>query len=344
VTRPGVGYDRRDMNRLLGILFGLAALGPAREAQALTDRAFDLQGHRGARGLAPENTLVAFARALTLGVTTLELDLAVTRDGVVVVSHDPLLNPDVTRGPDGGWIDEHGPSFRSLTFDEVRKLDVGRLRPGTGYAAQFPDQVPADGARVPTLAEVYALARKAANPGIRFNIETKLDPAKPEETLPPELFVDAVLKIVREAQAISRTTLQSFDWRTLQYAQRIAPDLLTVYLTEQGGEQLRKSSSGGYPWLAALDLDEQGGSVPRLVKAAGGRIWSPSLRGLTRESVEEAHRLGLRVIPWTVNRPADMEEVIVWGLDGFITDRPDLGREVMAMKGLALPSPTPVQP
>jgi glycerophosphoryl diester phosphodiesterase len=332
------------MQRMLGILCGLAILGQAREACTLSARTFDLQGHRGARGLAPENTLVAFARALTLGVSTLELDLAITRDGVVVVSHDPLLNPDLTRGPDGRWIDAHGPSFRSLTFEEVRRLDVGRLRPGTGYAAQFPEQVPADGARVPTLAEVYALARKAGNAEVRFNIETKLDPGRPDLTPPPEPFVDTVLKIVREAQAVPRTTLQSFDWRTLQYAQRVAPDLETVYLTEQQGGQFRMGRPGEFPWLAGFNLADQGGSVPRLVRAAGGRTWSPLFRDLTPDLVAEAHRLGLRVIPWTVNRPLDMEEMIEWGVDGLITDRPDLAREAMARKGLTLPEPAPVEP
>ncbi len=182
------------MTRVLWILLAAAAVGPVGEAWGLEAKGlFDLQGHRGARGLAPENTLVAFARALSLGVTTLELDLAVTKDGVVVVSHDPLLNPDVTRGRDGQWILRHGPPFHSLTFDEVRELDVGRLRPGSAYAMLFPDQVAAEGARIPTLAEVYALAKKARNETVRFNIETKLDPSKPDETPGPEPFVDAVL-------------------------------------------------------------------------------------------------------------------------------------------------------
>jgi glycerophosphoryl diester phosphodiesterase len=334
------------MTRAFWILLAAAAVGPRGEASGLeAKRSFDLQGHRGARGLAPENTLVAFARALGLGVSTLELDLAVTRDGVVVVSHDPLLNPDVTRGRDGQWTLRHGPPFHSLTFEEVRKLDVGRLRPGSAYAMQFPDQVAAEGARIPTLAEVYALARKAGNQAVRFNVETKLDPSKPDETLGPEAFVNAVLEVVREAGAVSRSTLQSFDWRTLQYAQRVAPDLETVYLTEQqGGDQMRKGRSGPSPWLAGFDALDHGGSVPRLVKSAGGRTWSPLFRDLSPESVAEAHRLGLRVIPWTVNRPEDMDRMIEWGVDGLITDRPDRGRDVMAKKGLPLPEVTPVTP
>src|ERR1700687_3226081 len=107
---------------------------------SLAANAFDLQGHRGARGLAPENTLEAFATALKIGVTTLELDLAMTKDGVLVVSHDSVLNPDHTRGPDGKFLAAQGPAIRSLPLAEVKQYDVGRLKPGTTYAATFPEQ------------------------------------------------------------------------------------------------------------------------------------------------------------------------------------------------------------
>src|SRR5262245_9243123 len=155
-------------------------------------QAFDLQGHRGARGLAPENTLPAFAAALTLGVDTLELDCGVTRDGVVVVYHDRTLNPDITRAPDGQWLEKRGPAVRSLDFAELQRYDVGRLRPGSEYAKPFPGQRPADGARVPKLADVFALAAKSGNHTVRFNIETKLSPQAPEETLPPAEFARAL--------------------------------------------------------------------------------------------------------------------------------------------------------
>src|SRR5262249_2220097 len=138
--------------------------------------AFDLQGHRGARGLAPENTLPAFATALSIGVTTLELDLAMTSDGILVVSHDSRLNPDHTRGPDGTFLAAEGPAIRSLTLGELQRYDVGRLKPGTAYAAAFPEQRGMDGVRIPTLMEVFDLVRQAKADHVRFNIETKLTP------------------------------------------------------------------------------------------------------------------------------------------------------------------------
>ncbi|MFI5007647.1 MAG: glycerophosphodiester phosphodiesterase [Solirubrobacterales bacterium] len=308
------------------------------------DRSFDLQGHRGARGLAPENTLVAFARALTLGVTTLELDTAVTRDGVVVVSHDSTLNPDITRRPDGTWLEGPGPAIFSLTRAELLRYDVGRLRPGTPYALNFPDQVPADGTRIPTLCEVYALARKAGNATVRFNVETKLDPGRPDETPAPDAFADAVLAVVREAGALDRTSIQSFDWRTLVRVQKVAPAVSTCYLSEQTGDQIQAGRPGLSPWLAGFDVDDFGGSVPRLVQAAGGRCWSPSFRDLRADTVAEAHRLGLTVVPWTVNRPTDLAAVLALGVDGLISDRPDLARRAMQEKGVPLPKATPVEP
>ncbi len=161
--------------------------------------AFDLQGHRGARGLAPENTLAGFETALAIGVTTLELDLGMTKDGVVVVSHDSRLNPDHTRGPDGQFLAAQGPPIRSLTLAELKRYDVGRLKPGTSYAATFAGQRAVDGATIPTLAEVFELVRRTKADHVRFNIETKLTPTSGADTPDPETFAGAVAAAVREA-------------------------------------------------------------------------------------------------------------------------------------------------
>src|SRR3954447_10362151 len=169
-------------------------LGLTTQAQA-----FDLQAHRGARGLAPENTVAAFETALRIGVTTLELDLAMTKDGVLVVSHDRRLNPDHTRGPEGKFLDAEGPPIRSLTFPEVQQYDVGRLKPGSDYAKSFPEQRPADGARIPALTELFELVKRAGADHMRFNIETKITPTSGDETPDPETFAAALAKSVRDA-------------------------------------------------------------------------------------------------------------------------------------------------
>jgi glycerophosphoryl diester phosphodiesterase len=307
---------------------------------------FDLQGHRGARGLAAENTLPAFARALSLGVTTLELDLGLTKDGMLVVGHDERLNGDVVRGQDGQWLSGPGPAVFSLTFAELQRYDVGRLRPGSAYAARFPSQAGRDGVRMPRLAEVVALAERAGNRTVRFNIETKLDPRDPAATASPEAFADAVVAFVRARGLAPRVTVQSFDWRSLARVRATAPEIeLSCLTSEQPGEDtVQARVPGPKPWLLGLDLQAHGGSVTRLVAAAGAKVWSPSFRDVTAARVTEAHGLGLRVLPWTVNDAADFERLIALGVDGLITDYPDRLRAVMAEKGLALPAPTPIEP
>jgi len=332
--------DRRIARHALkGLLLASILLMTAPATQAL-----DIQGHRGARGLMPENTLPAFARALSLGVTTLEMDCAITRDGVVVVSHDPALNPDITRGPDGRWLERVGPLIHDLAFDELRRYDVGRLNPARQYAARFPDQQPADGTRIPRLADVFALVKKAGNDAVRFNIETKITPVAPQETAGPEEFARKLIAAIRDGGMARRATIQSFDWRTLAIVQREAPEIETVYLTIQAGImdniQAGRESS---PWTAGLRFRDHG-SVPRMVKAAGGAVWSPNYAEITLEQVREAQSLGLKVVVWTVNEPADMRRMIEWGVDGIISDRPDRLRRVAGESGLALPSATPVTP
>jgi len=289
---------------------------------------FDLQAHRGGRGLAPENTLAAFRSALALGVTTLETDLGITRDGVVVLSHERRLNPDLVRGADGKWVDPPGATIHSLTLDALRRYDIGRLNPATRYGQQFPGQKPADGERFPTLAELYALGGDA----VRFNIETKIDPTRPDETVEPAVFARLVVDAVRAAKMEKRTTIQSFDWRTLVQARSMAPDIDTACLTIES-QNMNTVAGKPSPWLAGLDVTH-GGSLPELAKAAGCAVWSPFWRNVTAEAVAGAHALGLQVIPWTINDPAEMGRLIDLKVDGLITDYPDRGLAVLAEKGL----------
>lgn len=298
-------------------------------------QAFDLQGHRGTRGLEPENTLAAFEHAVAIGVTTLEMDAAITADGVVVVSHDPALNPAITRGSDGRWLTARGPLIRSLTYAELQAFDVGRVDPSSAYGRQFPDQQARDGQRVPQLAAVFARVKELGADQVRFDIETKVFPTRPDDTLPPEPFVRALLRVVREAGMVNRVMIQSFDWRTLQLVQKLEPAIETVYLTSRSRNF---DTLDGGTWTAGMQLRDYP-SVGHMVKAAGGAIWAPALAGLTEDALKSARRLGLKVIPWTVNDPADIDRLIAWGADGVISDYPDRVREVMQRRGMPLPAP-----
>jgi len=315
-------------------LFGCAAAALAAHAAF----AFDLQGHRGARGLQPENTLPAFERALQLGVTTLELDIGVSADGVVVVAHDPYLNPLITRDAGGQWLaGPRGPLIKSLTFAQLQAYDVGRIRPDSPYAGTFNLQQPRDGTRIPSLAQVFDLVKARGAANVRFNIETKINPTQPDDTVAAEAMAQALVKAVRDAGMASHTTIQSFDWRTLKAVRQLDPAIPTVCLTIQTANNDNTLDGA---WTLGMKLADHG-SAPKMAKAAGCDVWSGNGGATTEALVKEGQALGLKVIPWTINNPADMDRMIGWGVDGLITDYPDRLREVMARRGMPLPPPIP---
>lgn len=303
----------------------------------MRERLFDLQGHRGARGLWPENTLGGFERALALGVSTLELDCAITRDRVVVISHDPELNPDHTRDEGGRFLPRPGPAIAAVDYDELARYDVGRIRPGTAYEHAHPQQQAIDGERIPRLADLYALIKRRGDRAVRLNIEVKTFPLQPDLTAAPEVFVRALMPVIEASGMAARSTIQCFDWRVLNCVHRLAPGIATGALTDQQGQddtvQFERASPS--PWLGGLDARQFAGSVPRLAKASGAGSWSPNYLDLSAAPVAEAHALGLLVVPWTVNEPADMERILAMDVDGMITDRPDLLRAMLRDQGPA---------
>jgi len=294
-------------------------------------QATEIQGHRGARGLLPENTLPAFEHAIALGVDQLELDLGMTRDGVLVAYHDRALNPDLTRDADGNWLSGPKRLLWQLEYRELSAFDVGRTRPGSRTADRFPDQEPRDGARIPTLRKVLALGRRPGAEALRFNIELKLTPLEPGATADPRRLVQAIVEVLESEGMADRATIQSFDWRIVREVQVQAPDLRTSCLTVERRwlDTIERGRSGPSPWTAGLDIDAVDGSVPRLVQQAGCAVWSPYFRDLTAEALAEAHGLGLSVVVWTVNEVDDMEALATLGVDGLITDYPDRAIRVL---------------
>lgn len=252
---------------------------------AQTSATIQVHGHRGTRGMRPENTLPAFEFAIAAGVDALELDMAVTKDNVLVVSHDPLLHPPVCSGPTPEAI------IHQLTLAEVREWDCGKVQ-----NPAFPRQQAIPGTRMPTLDEVFDLAPKGK---FLFNIETKIFADRPELTPSPEEFVRLVLDRVRAHHLESRVILQSFDFRTLIAMKKIAPEIQLAALYE------------GKP----KDFVEIG-------KESGAKVVSPDYHLVTPEQVRAAHAAGLEVLPWTPNTPQDWDRLIKAGVDGIITDYP----------------------
>lgn len=299
---------------------------------------FDAQGHRGARGLLPENTLPAFRRALELGVSTLELDTGVTADSVVIVSHDRRLNAKVCLGPGGEPLPEAGgPLFRDLTLAEVRRYDCGSLNPDPAKFSE-PPRRNLPGTPIPTLAEVFELAT-GLDSEVRFNIEMKVDPTV-DETVPLEEFVDRLVALVEEHGLIDRTIVQCFDWRGLELVKRRRPDLQTAALLSP--ETVHGDPS---PWLNGLSLAGGGGTARGLLDAARGYVdvfspyWrqvTPGAWGYLDSTVAEIQAAGFPVIPWTVNEPRRIEKTLDLGVDGLITDYPDRLLEILRRRGLAV--------
>lgn len=294
---------------------------------------FDLQAHRGGLGLTVENTLAAFERALAVGVTTLECDVQITADGHAVVGHDAEVG---------------GLRVRELTLDRVRAIDVGSAR-----HPRHPDQALAPGARMPLLAEVADLLDTVGAHDVGVNLELKVAVDRPGASAPAEEFVDVVLADLRTCGLLARCSIQSFDWAALQRVRAVAPEVPTYVLS--GEAYLQVGEPGASPWLGGLDADDFPGSVQRKYVAAAASIGATAVSPVhgtpyhasvtdpgyepftTAELVRAAHDAGLVVVPYTVNDHASMTALIDLGVDGLITDRPDVAREAMAVRGLELP-------
>ena len=293
----------------------------------------DIIGHRGAAGLVPENTLAAFQKACEIGVDAIELDVLLTADGQIVVHHDYALKPEIARTPDGDWLSRPGPAIGKLSLKKLKTYDVGRLKPGTRYSRRYPVQQPVDGERIPTLNEVISLLDTYCDPATPLWIEVKTNPEKPDLTPAPETVADAVVKLLRRQNFADRARALSFDWRTLRYVQRIAPDIDTVYLSLEGRSlnNIKAGRPGASPWMAGIDIDDFGGSIPQAVKAAGGRYWAPYHKHLTYGLLTEARELGIQVYVWTPDKRTDMVRLIEMGVDGIITNRPDVLKSVLGL-------------
>ena len=263
-----------------------------------------VHGHRGARAAMPENTIPAFEYALAQGVDALELDLAVTKDNVLVVSHDPEMNSKICKGPEG-----LPRTIRQLTLAQVKQFDCGSLQ-----NPEFPKQKTVPGTPMPTFAEVLKLAKKHK---VDLNVETKIFPAKPELTPSPEVFAKLVLDEVRKHKLTSRLILQSFDWRTLDAAKKLDPNVrLSALHPTDMSEASRKRDYVGE------------------AKAAGYGIVSPNFRLTTKADVAKAHSLGLQVVPWTANEPKIWNALIEAQVDAIITDYPAALIAYLKQKGL----------
>ncbi|GAA5064264.1 glycerophosphoryl diester phosphodiesterase [Thermocatellispora tengchongensis] len=331
----------------------LASL-PATAAQAdrihdRSTRTFDLQAHRGGLGLVVESSLAGFANALELGVSTLELDVQITEDGQAVVTHDRRISdrkcrdtaPVVPGDPEFPYV---GKYINTLTLAQVRTMDCGSLT-----LAEFPGQRAVPGAPMATLREVFDLVNRYRARQVTLNVETKVEAGAPHETAPREQFVQVTAAEIRRAGLLRQVTVQSFDWGALMRMREVEPRLPLVALTNR--DFLQTGLPGASPWLGGIDIDDFGGDPLKAVESFGadafspvhgfpqnGKVTDPGYQPyVTKAMVDQAHAMGIKVIPWTIDDEATMNKLIDDGVDGIITDYPDRLRQVMEQRGLKLP-------
>ncbi len=270
----------------------------------------------------PENTLASFSHAMAAGVDRIEIDLNLTADDALVVVHDESTHPDLVRGADGAWVARRT-AWREMPLADVRTLDVGRLRPGSDYAARFERQRPADGERVPLFDEVATLVKSCDACGI--NIEIKCDPQGEWPTPTPAHFAGRVVEAIERHGIGHRVTVQSFNWAVVSAVRRLNERLSTGCLTSERADFDTVHDRGGRPspWMDGRRLADFDGSMPAMVASMGVDYWASEFRDLDAAVIDEAHDFGLEVHCWTVNDTDDMKRLISWGVDSIITDYPD---------------------
>ena len=299
------------MGNLLTLALGLTVIGVMNMSEAKSkNQSLEVQGHRGARAVFPENTLAGFDYALKVGVDTLELDLAVTKDNVLVISHDPFINPTICLGPGGKKLGSKTKTLiRQLSFKQLQEFDCGSLK-----NPRFPEQQPVAKEKIPSLEQLFGLVKASKHPAskrVKFNIETKIVPAYEDATPEPEEFVQLVVALVKKYKLVSRVTLQSFDDRTLVVSKRLEPKIKTALL------------------IAYNHVD-----MVTLAKGIGADIISPNHEWILKTDVVALHKAGVQVIPWTVNDPQGWSRLIKMGVDGIITDHPQALFDYLKTQGL----------
>lgn len=312
---------------------------------------FDLEAHRGGRDVRPENTLYSYAYAIELGATSIECDMQLTKDGQIVMSHNPILNSDITRDENGNYIKNNKYDIRLMTVDELKKFDVGVMDPNCGeyYDLHGKTQFTYD-AKIPTLEELMQLIQSYGDKNIVLNIETKSypDPASAgyKNNADPKKFVEVFNNIVKKYNMEDRVVLQSFDWQTLIEMKKLNPNISTSALWQEqpswgrDSESLRRYEKKKSPWLGGLDIKDYQGNPVKAAHAIGADIISPYYTEISKQDVDEAHSLGMKVVPWTVNNEKDMTMLLDMGVDGIISDKPWLLKQVLEKRNIKLHTPT----
>lgn len=299
-----------------------------------------IHGHRGARGLAPENTLTGFACASAIGVHGLELDVLISADEKMAVHHDPRLSRDLCRDASGNWVEGPTPAIYALTEAQLSTYDVGAMRPGSSQEARFPSQQSTNKEPIPMFSDLVGWWQTLTPYQPVLSIELKSDPRYPDESPNPDDYARIVVGELKQWHLLTSVWLQAFDWRLLQSIQRLSDEVFTGYLSSERDHDATVLQEGISPWLAGFDPCHFSSSLPEAIKAAGGRFWGPAFTDLSKKRVQEAQTLGLSVHTWTLNEDEAFHKAIEFGVDGITSDYPDRARSVMQAAGFSVAPPS----
>lgn len=330
--------------------------------QLIKNNVIEVYGHRGLRSFSPENSIIGYKTALEIGVNWVDMDVGITKDGKVVVYHDIWINPDFTSknkiflaNNNQEFIEKMGDArdelikpylLKNLTFKELQCYDIGILNPNSSYKSYFPEQYAVFGTKIPLLQDVINYVNKVSNKEVMYQIEIKNDPSRPNYTVSSNEFANKIYDILKKNNLINRAEIQAFDWNILYELQKLDKNIKTAYLIghdEVDYNNLADFKSKGV-WSGGKMLHDYNNSLPQMIKSVGGCCYEPEDIMLTKKDLDEAHKLGLKVVVWTWPEHSGkafdhvlINKLISWGVDGIITDDPAHLNVMLAARNYKIP-------
>ena len=282
-----------------------------------------IYGHRGARGVLPENTLESFKYLFENNIYAYETDILISKDFIPVITHDFRLDPSYTKDINDNWIEDENIKIIDLTYDQILQFDVGTLNKLSKYGRKFINQKSLQNQKIPKLSELLKLTSDNIVEDLLINLEIKSTPIEKNLTPEPDEMVKIIIDEVSRSNLEDRIIYSSFDWRVLREIKERGSKIPRAYLTSGARGKIYDKS----PWLDFTPL-HNGVELPELIKALGGSAWHPNYKDVNKEIVQTSHDKGLPVNVWTVNRESDMLRMIDYGVDGIMTDYPLKLREL----------------
>ena len=300
------------------------------EAFRGADKTIRVVGHRGARGMVPENTMVGFKSTIELGINLLEFDVVLCADGIPVITHNHALHAPTCKRVGGDFID-HEPKVLDLTWSQLQCFEVGRLDSSTQYGQRFPDQFQFDGIKVPQLDELLAYVASFSDNSIYLMLEIKSDPTQLNNDIFRRKLVTEIVQRVHAFDLVEQTLLHSFDWRILEECRSLAPEFPTSFLTQINHNPADVDEDSSL--AVGPNLKDVGDNIADIILEQGGSLWCPNVQDITTDALTRAKNLGLVTAVWTVNALEEIDRMIEYGVDAIITDYPGRVQQRLADYG-----------